>query len=105
MKQKNKDQSNDNYESKWWQGGGNRWRRPAIGLQLTDLPPPHLEHKQGDWTDIMKDAQRFEDFDEKDGKTLSRWFWKNSNARETVLFLTIMQKKFLWLPRNLASEK
>jgi hypothetical protein len=43
----------------------------------------------------MKDAQRFEDFDEKDGKTLSRWFWKNSNARETVLFLTIMQKKFL----------
>jgi len=29
--------------------------------------------------------------DEKDGKTLSRWFWKNSNGRETVLFLTFMQ--------------
>jgi hypothetical protein len=30
-------------------------------------------------------------FDGTDGKTLSRWFWKNSNGRETVLFLTIMQ--------------
>jgi hypothetical protein len=42
-------------------------------------------------TAIKKDAQRFEDFNEKYSKTLSRWFWKNSNVRETVPFLTIMQ--------------
>lgn len=78
IKQNDKDQSNDSYGTGWWWTGRNRryWTP-------TD--------KQWDWTEIMKDYHRFEDFDDKYSKALSRWFWKNSNGRETVLFLTNMQ--------------